>query len=520
MPIGIFFLIYIGCNIIFEIKIENYTKIQLVIFIILLIIMLFKEKLKKLYEISIVITLIVGILFSIKYMYDKEGNGYVDEFAVNGKIKEIQERSDDAWMFDYGKAVEYIKQKDNSYYKIMKYQYQYRNLSLVMDYGSFGMYWSIIPKEYQNLSQEIKNGQYFRTNYGTAEFDYRTRITTLLGAKYYITNFTQRKPYGYQKIENYSGKSSIYENQYSLPFGVLYTNSIAKEEYENLSPLEKEINMLKNTVTEKENSLIKVEPNTNLVKEIKYEIIDKYNIISQNGITVKNVNTGEIKLKIEKAKQSEIYVNIKGLKFKSVPEEEIKIRKQKNKWYEQDYGYTLIEYYKDTYAFMPVEDYKKTIYYINSDEILLCLGYYDEAEGEITINLAGIGDYTYDDIKIYAVSMKGYEQDIQNLKKSNFEIIEHKNGYLKGKTNPEENGILQFQTMYNKGWEIQVDGKKVKPLKSNKYFLGIEIQKGEHEIELKYHTPYLKEGLILTIIGIAILIRITIKNKDICKNEV
>lgn len=502
IPIGILFLIYIGSNIIFETKTENYTKIQFIIFLVILILMLSKEKLKKLYDISLTIIIIIGILFGVKYMYDKEGNGYVDEFASKGKIKEIQARSDDAWMSDYGKAVEHIKQKDKSFYKIMKYQYQYRNLSLIMDYNSFGMYWSIIPREYQNLSKEIKNGQYFRTNYGTAEFDYRTRITTLLGAKYYITNFNQRKPYGYKKVEDYNGKSSIYENQYSLPFAVLYTKSILKEEFENLSPIEKEISMLKNTITENENSLTKStsENIKQLVKEIKYELIDNNKIISENGITVKNTNSGEIKLKIEKTKQSEIYLNIKGLKFKSVPEEEAKIRKQKNKWYQQDYGYTLIEYYKDTYAFMPVEDYKKTIYYINSDEILLCLGYYDEAEGEITINLAGIGDYTYDQIKVYAVSMQEYEQDIQNLKKSNFEITDYGSGYLKGKTNSEENGILQFQTMYNKGFEIYVDGKKVKPIKSNKYFLGIEIQKGEHEIELKYHTPYLKEGLTITLI--------------------
>lgn len=40
---------------------------------------------------------------------------------------------------------------------------------------------------------------------------------------------------------------------------------------------------------------------------------------------------------------------------------------------------------------------------------------------------------------------------------------------------------------------------------ANKYFLGINITKGEHQIEMKYTTPYLKEGLVISIIGILIL---------------
>ena len=141
------------------------------------------------------------------------------------------------------------------------------------------------------------------------------------------------------------------------------------------------------------------------------------------------------------------------------------------------------------------------------------LGYYDEVSGKIEIRLSEQGDYTFDDIKIYAVSMDDYEEDVNNLRKSNFEVIEWDNGYLKGKVNAENNGILQLQTMYSDGWKVYVDGQKVDTLKSNKYFLGIQIESGEHEIYMKYSTPYLKEGVAISIVGICLFISLCIYYK-------
>lgn len=125
-----------------------------------------------------------------------------------------------------------------------------------------------------------------------------------------------------------------------------------------------------------------------------------------------------------------------------------------------------------------------------------------------------IGNYSYDSIKVFAVSMEDYEEDIQNLRKSNFEVTQYGNGYLQGKVNAQESGILQFSTMYHKGWKVYVDGKQVNTLKSNKYFLAIEIEKGEHTIELQYNNPYIMSGLIVTALSIILFIGIIVYQKQ------
>lgn len=109
--------------------------------------------------------------------------------------------------------------------------------------------------------------------------------------------------------------------------------------------------------------------------------------------------------------------------------------------------------------------------------------------------------------------MEDYESDIQNLRRSNFEVTQYGNGYLYGKVNAEKSGILQFSTRYHKGWKVYVDGEQVDTLKSNKYFLAIEVKKGEHTIELKYSNPYIRTGIIVTILGIILFIGTIIYQK-------
>ena len=131
----------------------------------------------------------------------------------------------------------------------------------------------------------------YHINGGVGEFDYRTKINTLLGTKYLIKYAPGIVPYGYSKVKDYKGDSTIYKNNYSLPFGVLYDSYITEKEYNKLSFLEKESSLLKTTVLEKDkitNDLDHSKYNYNQsIKEIDYKVIDKKNILkSSNRIVV------------------------------------------------------------------------------------------------------------------------------------------------------------------------------------------------------------------------------------------
>lgn len=542
IAIVIFATIIIVLGIVFNTNINLQIVTQVITFVFMIIIILCKDKLTtieikniNLYKLLFVIVFLSGILSTVYIKYAKKQNykSYVSEFVGIGSFEKQCSTSENQ-IDDFYNALEYIKERDKSFYIISKYPLKYENLSLIKDYRAKTLYYSITSRLYSEINKDLQNVQY-QVNFGYKEFDSRTKINTLLGTKYYIKGEDNNCiPYGYSKIEDYNGKSKIYINNYALPFGMLYTSYINEDEYTNLNALEKESSLLKTVVLENNNHTEIKHDDTavtaikkNDVKEIKYELNDNDNIIKDNKVKIKNLYNNQIKLKIGKVKKSEIYLSIDNTNFSPITKsakikskisnnsskEKIKKIKRQYRWYQPNFEYKITVSFNDKATTKMVRNYKTSPYYINDKSMLVNLGYYDESSGDITLTFENLGTYDLNQIKIFAVSMNDYADDIANLKKSNFEVTEYKNGYLKATTNPESNGVLQFATLYNKGWKVYVDGNEVNTFIANKYFLGINITKGEHQIEMKYTTPYLKEGIIISFIGILIFISTIVINK-------
>lgn len=77
--------------------------------------------------------------------------------------------------------------------------------------------------------------------------------------------------------------------------------------------------------------------------------------------------------------------------------------------------------------------------------------------------------------------------------------------------------LLCLSIPYEKGWEAYVDGKKEKIIKTNYMYSGIALDAGRHEVELVYHTPGFRTGLIVSfvcgILLLAISLRFYVKDK-------
>lgn len=534
--ISIFLLIYLTIIYILRTTITLQFEVNMILIIALLLIFYQKEKIENifkkanLYKIVLIMIIILGLLYAIYYMYDVEGVNYASQYinfnSVNKKISTVNDK-----FKDYDEAITFIKNKDKSFYRIGKSNIELQNISLMKGYNSISYYYSITPQYYQILAKDLENAQR-SVSRDIKEFDYRTKITTLLGNKYYIANKNNIVPYGYELINEYTGNSKIYENKYSLPFAVLYTDYITQEEYKKLNSLEEESSLLKTTVLEDSKKYTNLKHNDNIVNYIKanstnsinYKIEDKNKILKdKNNIEVKSNEKGknQIELKFDKVENSEIYIYIRNLRYEPYskkemiknnikkPSDETEKRKIKNqyKWYQKNYKYTVEVQLDKIKVSETTNNYKTSPYYIENTDFLMNLGYYSQEENKkITLTLNQIGNYTFDSIEIIAVPMNDYAEDIDNLRKSNFEVSEYSDGMLKGNVNSKEAGVLQFSTLYSKGWKVYVDGQKVDTFISNNYFLGIAIEEGAHEIYMKYEVPYLNIGIITTIMGLIFFI--------------
>ncbi|UKI56586.1 MAG: YfhO family protein [Treponema succinifaciens] len=59
---------------------------------------------------------------------------------------------------------------------------------------------------------------------------------------------------------------------------------------------------------------------------------------------------------------------------------------------------------------------------------------------------------------------------------------------------------------YSKGWKIFIDGMETKSYRCDIAFIGTFVESGNHSVVLKYSTPFLNIGLVVSLLGLIILI--------------
>jgi len=86
------------------------------------------------------------------------------------------------------------------------------------------------------------------------------------------------------------------------------------------------------------------------------------------------------------------------------------------------------------------------------------------------------------------------------------EITHFSQNNIRGKVNLEKKKLLFFSIPFDSGWKAFDNGKPVDVKKVNVGFMGLILDKGQHNIELKYSIKYFKIGLLFTCISLLIYI--------------
>lgn len=96
--------------------------------------------------------------------------------------------------------------------------------------------------------------------------------------------------------------------------------------------------------------------------------------------------------------------------------------------------------------------------------------------------------------------MDRYEEDIQKLKACPFENAYVDSGRITGDITTQKPRLLQFSVPYSEGFSATIDGEKAEVLRSDVMYTAVQVPAGTHHIELRYRTPYLGVGLIVSIL--------------------
>ena len=105
-----------------------------------------------------------------------------------------------------------------------------------------------------------------------------------------------------------------------------------------------------------------------------------------------------------------------------------------------------------------------------------------------------------------------YEKDISQMQQrildNSLTNVTYKNNKFSFTSNTEGKKLIVTNIPYDTGWTLKANGKVKETFIVNGGFIGFISEDGETNYTLSYFTPYLKEGLIGTILGIMLLIAV------------
>ncbi len=108
------------------------------------------------------------------------------------------------------------------------------------------------------------------------------------------------------------------------------------------------------------------------------------------------------------------------------------------------------------------------------------------------------GKYKISNIRVYTCDMNVFDRKVTKIKSLKTDSI------FKGKVTTSKDGYLVTSYPYEKGYEIYIDGKKQNVEIVNKAFVGCKIKKGSHTITIRFHAPFKKLGLCISVLFVMI----------------
>ena len=330
------------------------------------------------------------------------------------------------------------------------------------------------------------------------------------------------------RAKSMTPKFKIYRNSNSLPLGYSYENAIGDGTWKKLSALEKQEAMLQAVYIEGYNG---AEPEIGTgIKDIEYELTCGDGVTFKDNEFVVTKDEAEIELNFNGEKESETYVSVHGLDYKALSEFDLYFGTD---FYEPVYPYCKetwkglsgvekeriirerVNWEKTTKLVIPVQSSfgvtKKIVYYTEDGvrfsgvhDFSANMGYNKEPIESLKITFPKKGVYTYDSLKVICQPMDNFESQIAALKQDKLTKVSLGTDSLTGKITLDKAKYLCLSIPYSKGWEAYVDGEKAEIYKANVKNMALLIDKGEHTVELKYHTPLLRYGILISAVGITL----------------
>ena len=334
------------------------------------------------------------------------------------------------------------------------------------------------------------------------DLDGRFPAESFAGVKYYLTKRKGDRPFGFSekpvsKIKRYY----VYENELQLPFAYSSDSVILRSDYEKMDPVSRELIMLHGSMVDSKDipedgawNRITVLPEELITKKAELSEPSAGMVQTEDGYRVDG-RKGILTLTYDKKPGYQCLLVLKGLEAdeesRSVKITSGSLRKV-----------FVLRSPKDTYT-LGRKDYVV--------DLMAASGAMDAGStAEVTITFRKSGHYHLESASIVYIPVDRFKEEIESMSQDAMTDPVISSNEIIGLIHMSRNKIVTFQVPFQQGWDLYVDGENTPIFCSNGCYLGAVIQEGEHEILLKYTTPGLRLGSMISLVSFLAWILLTV----------
>ena len=441
----------------------------------------YSEKGYKTAAVLIIVIMSVGIALN-------HNNKMIPRYETYLKIGEGQEKMNESPQ----RVAPMIK--DDDFYRVDQAKVKKINEQMYFGNRSEYVFYSYIDVGWLEYNRLLGNNQSYFKRIRTKSNDNRFGLDFLQGVKYFMGSYGKKQDlsgyagFGYEPFDTIDGVE-VLKNKYNIGIGCMFDSYIRRAEWDKLNFADREYAMLMGVVVPDDQEMpagmreLKAADIQSGVELVPYEIRSnkkktKYYINCKNDddhqllMTLENVQAdgeSQIELKVKNGNIKKSLVNTRG---------------------------DIRGYAEETMRDLTVN-----------------LGCGEEAGSEIKVKLEPDEEdntptyVTIGDVKLYSMPLETYQKCAEKLVDNRLNVTRFTNDHITGTVKTDKPQVLYLSVFDNNGWDVYIDGKKADVREEvDIAFIGVDIEPGEHEVDIVYHSKGALEGLLVTLAGVILTV--------------
>lgn len=365
------------------------------------------------------------------------------------------------------------------------------NASMILDRAGIASYFSTSNGNTARFLSKIELPLHNKVLF--PHLDSRAMLNAVLSTRWFAGagRGGRSAPYGYERV-----RDGLWEDRGVLPLGFTYDTIISEESWDGLSALERQELMLRAVYVKGVTPAGDV-PESRLVPAAITHVDGQGAALESGELNAYEVGSS-LTLAFEGVPRSETYLRLPGVKlaWAQTPQFSVTVQAGETK---QQYTFSSDNF----------------LWHSEQEAVLLHLGYSETGLDQVTLSFDQPGGLRMDGVELWCQPMDEYDSWRDARRAERLTDVQVDTDHIIGTVETTGRRVLAFAIPYSPGWHIEIDGQPAKAVKANDFLLAVELEAGEHTVELRYHSPGFRLGMLLSAVGLAaVAVMLLYRRKD------